>query len=143
MILLIKLCLCILFVISRVYLGESNTECRHDDTYCWSEVIHDIHNGVQYSCRTIHRQLLFRRHVNDDSKYYGQTKIEQKKDKKFSRLRITLLRVFTIIVACKLKGGGLRRWVETNLDPHKREICCNLDDFSKKKIPLFHRKLEN
>ena len=32
--------------------------------------IHDIHNGVHNSCRTNHRQLLFRWHVNDDSKYY-------------------------------------------------------------------------
>ena len=53
-----------------------------------------ILNGVHNSCGTNHRQLLFRRHVNDDSKYYIftvlTTKNGHRKDQKFSRFRIAL-----------------------------------------------------
>ena len=56
-----------------------HTDCRYDDTRCLSEVIHDIHNGVQNSCRTNHRKLLFRRNVNDDFKYYVYTVSDKRK----------------------------------------------------------------
>ena len=41
-----------------------------------------------------------------------------------------------------------RGWVEelsrdNKPYPHKREICCNLDDFSKKKYRYFIEELEN
>ena len=62
----------------------------------------------------------FRRQVIDDSKYHVYTvsdkrKLNIKKDKKFTRLRITLT---CIKVRCKLKGRASRGCsVGRNLDP--------------------------
>ena len=39
----------------------------------------DVYNGIQNTCRTNHRQLLFRRHMNDDSKYYLHTVSHKRK----------------------------------------------------------------
>ena len=92
---------------------ESNTDCRYNETCCWSEVIHDIHNGVPNLFRTNHRQLLFRRHMNDDSKYYIYTVFDKR------ILIIKKIRNFPgcgshFNVWCKLKkvggsGGGVSR----------------------------------
>ena len=54
--------------------------------YTVNQRLYTIYN----SCRTNHRQLLFRRHVNDDSKYYVYTVSDKRKDNKFSRLGIVL-----------------------------------------------------
>ena len=78
LILLIKLCLCIFCNISRV-----NLQSRiQDDVWRCTLLIRgfwDVYNGVQNTCRTNHCQLLFRRHMNDDSKYYLHTVSHKRK----------------------------------------------------------------
>ena len=64
---------------------------------------------------------------------FWQTKIAHIKDKKFSKLQIVLMS------DANWKGWGVVVG-EGGLIRVKREICCNLDDFSKKKIHVFHRR---
>ena len=82
-------------------------------------------------------QLPFTRHVNDDSKYYVYTVPDERKDKKFSKLRIKLYRVLTSD-AIWLGGEGLSRDKPWSA-PVKREILM----VSLRKKYLYFIVLEN
>ena len=90
-------CVCVFFGNIPGIFAESNTDFRYDDTRCWSEVMYTMVYTMVYTTRVAWTTASF---FSSDTwmmtlnfmyiHCIWQTKIELKKDNKFSRLWITL-----------------------------------------------------